>query len=154
MVPHGQPPSGAMVGTLKSLGGAPLGPTRRNALLTLLLPFAVMFGGIVLSIVLALAISPALGSLASLFVLGGSVWYLLIAIQMVAELKSVTRSDELAWWPLFVPIYQLYFMWFVVPQEVAKAKQLLGARKPPQPVVLYIFLWHFALASDLNDLVR
>jgi hypothetical protein len=152
MVPHQH--SGSMVGTLKSSSGVPIGPTRRNALLTLLLPLAVMFGGTILSIVLAFAITPALGSLASLFVLGGSVWYLLLAIQMVAELKSVTRSDELAWWPLIVPIYQLYFMWLVVPQEVAKAKQLLGARKPPQPVVLYIFLWHFALASDLNDLVR
>jgi hypothetical protein len=153
IVPHGQP-MGAMVGTLKSSGAVPVGPTRRNALLTLLLPAAVMFGGIVLSIVLAVLISPGLGSLASLFVLGGCVWYLLLAIQMVAELKSVTRSDELAWWPLVVPVYQLYFMWFVVPQEMAKAKQLLGARQPPQPVVLYIFLWHFALASDLNDLVR
>jgi len=68
--------------------------------------------------------------------------------------KSVTRSDELMWWPLIVPLYQLYFMWMVVPQEVAKAKQLLGVRKPPQNILLYVFLWHYALATDINDMVR
>jgi len=153
VVPYGQQ-AGPMVGTLKS-SGAPLpSPTRRNALLTMLLPFAVIFGGVILSMVLAFVVSPALGSLASLFVLGGSVWYLLLAVQMTNELKSVTHSEALAWWPLIVPVYQLYFMWIVVPQEVARAKQMLGARQPPQNIVLYIFLWHFALASDLNDLVR
>ncbi|HXN32085.1 MAG TPA: zinc ribbon domain-containing protein, partial [Polyangiaceae bacterium] len=154
MVPFGPPGGRPMVGTLKSSGAALPSPTRRNAWLTMLLPFAVMFGGVILSVVLAFVISPALGSLASLFVLGGAVWYLLLAIQMTSELKSVTHSDELAWWPLIVPVYQLYFMWIVVPQEVAKAKQMLGARQLPQNIVLYIFLWHFALASDLNDLVR
>ena len=155
MAPFGQPPAGPMVGTLKSSSGSsPVGPTRRNALLTMLLPLAVIFGGFFLSIILAFAVAPALGSLASLFVLAGWVWYVVLAVQMVNELKSVTRSEELAWWPIIVPIYQLYFMWFVVPQEVAKAKQMLGVRQPPQNVVLYIFLWHFALASDLNDMVR
>jgi hypothetical protein len=143
-----------MVGTLKSHGASTVGPTRRNALLTLLLPGAVIFGGVLLSVVLALMISPAVGPFALLFMLGGGLWYLLLAVQMVNELKSVTRSEELAWWPLIVPIYNVYFMWFVVPQEVGKAKQLLGVRQPPQPILLYIFLWHFAFASDLNDMVR
>jgi hypothetical protein len=153
MVPYGQQGSGHMVGTLKSQGPGATGPTRRNALLTWLLPGAVMFGGIVLSAILAFVL-PALGSLAALFILGGGVWYLLIAIQMINELKAVTHSDELAWWPLIVPVYSLYFMWIVVPQEVAKAKQMLGARQPPQSIVIYILLWPFALASDLNDMVR
>jgi hypothetical protein len=154
MASYGQQAAGPMVGTLKSSGAAPLAPTRRNALLTMLLPAGVIFGGVFLSILLAFVVSPSLGSLASLFALGGGVWYLLLAVQMVSELKSVTRSEELAWWPLIVPIYQLYFMWVVVPQEVAKAKQMVGAPKPPQSLLLYIFLWHYALASDLNDLVR
>jgi hypothetical protein len=153
MVPYGQPPGGHMVGTLKSQGPGATGPTRRNALLTWLLPGAVMFGGIVLSVILAF-ILPALGSLAALFVLGGGIWYLLIAIQMINELKVVTHSDALAWWPLIVPVYSLYFMWIVVPQEVAKAKQMLGVRQPPQSIVIYILLWPFALALDLNDMVR
>jgi zinc-ribbon domain len=146
--------SGPMVGTLKSQGAGTTGPSRRNALLTLLLPAAVIFGGVILSVILAFTISPALAPFAALFMLGGGIWYLLLGVQMVNELKAVTRSEELAWWPLIVPVYNIYFMWFVVPQEVGKAKQLIGVRQPPQPILLYIFLWHFAFASDLNDMVR
>jgi hypothetical protein len=140
------------VGTLKSEAGMPA-PTRRNAVLTLVLPLAVMFGGVIISIILAF-LSPALGSLAAFFVLGGWVWYLLLAMQMIRELRSVTRSEELAWWPLIVPLYNIYFMWLLVPQEVTKAKQMLGVRQAPQPLLFYIFLWPFALATDLNDMVR
>ena len=82
------------------------------------------------------------------------VWYLLLAVQMIRELRSITRSDELQWWPLIVPLYNIYFMWLLVPQEVTKAKQMLGVRQPPQHLLLYIFLWPFALATDLNDMVR
>jgi hypothetical protein len=145
-----------MVGTLKSQGAPLTGPRRRNALLTLVLPLAVILGGIFLSVLLAFLVSSVPASLGTLFLVGGAgaVWSLLLAIQMVSELKSLTRSDQLAWWGLIVPIYNMYFMWFIVPQEVAKAKQMLGARQPPQSLILYILLWPFALASDLNDLVR
>jgi hypothetical protein len=153
MAPYGQARQVGLVGTLKSDAGMPVGPTRRNAILTLLLPLGVMFGGVIVSMVLAF-LSPALGSLAALFVLGGSVWYLLLAVQMIRELRSITRSEELAWWPLIVPLYNIYFMWLLVPQEVTKAKQMLGVRQPPQHLLLYIFLWPFALATDLNDMVR
>jgi hypothetical protein len=73
---------------------------------------------------------------------------------MVNELKVVTRNASFAWWPIIVPFYQIYWLWFLVPQEVTKAKQMAGVQTPPRPIVLYIFLWHFALASDINDLVR
>jgi zinc-ribbon domain len=153
LIPYPQVPS-PMVGTLKSQGAAVTGPTRRNALLTLLLPLAVMFGGVIVSILLGVLISGSLAALGMLFVLGGAVWSFLLAIQMIRELQAVTRSDQLAWWGLIVPVYNIYFMWFVVPEEVAKAKQQLGARQPPQSIMFYILLWPFALASDLNDLVR
>jgi hypothetical protein len=48
----------------------------------------------------------------------------------------------------------MYWAWIVVPQEVAKAKQILRVQQSVRPIVLYIFLWHFALASDINDMVR
>jgi hypothetical protein len=154
IAPYGQARQGGLVGTLKSDAGMPVGPTRRNAILALVLPLAVMFGGVIFSVVLAM-LSPALGSLAAtLFVLGGWVWYLLLAVQMIRELRSITRSDELQWWPLIVPLYNIYFMWLLVPQEVTKAKQMLGVRQPPQHILLYVFLWPFALATDLNDMVR
>jgi hypothetical protein len=31
---------------------------------------------------------------------------------------------------------------------------MMGVQTPPRSIVVYIFLWHFALASDINDLVR
>lgn len=156
MMPYGQAPGGQMqqpgIGTLQS-AGVGTQPTRRNALMTFLVPALVIFGGIVLSVILAFIYAP-LGTLAALFVLAGAVMYLLSAIRMVNEVKSVTKNAAFPWWPIFIPIYSIYWMWFMVPAEVAKAKQMAGAQAPPRSIVLYIFLWHFALASDINDMVR
>jgi hypothetical protein len=156
MAPYGQQPGAVAqalgVGTLQS-AGVSTGPKRRNALMTWLMPMAVIFGGFVLSIILAF-ISASLAPIGSLVILGGAVWYLILTIQMANELKSVTRNQSFAWWPIFVPVYSMYWLWFLVPQEVSKAKQMIGVQAPTRSIVLYIFLWHFALASDLNDLAR
>lgn len=156
MMPYGQAPGGPMqvpgIGTLQS-AGIGTQPTRRNALMTFLVPALVMFGGVILGLILSFIYAP-LGVLAVLFVLGGSVMYLLSAIKMVNELKSVTKNAAFPWWPIFVPVYSIYWMWFMVPAEVSKAKQMAGAQAAPRGIVLYIFLWHFALASDINDMVR
>ncbi len=151
MTPYGQGP-GALLGTLSSSGSS--GPTRRNALMTLLMPFAVIIGGSILCTVLSMLISPVFGIVNLLFTFGGLAWFILLTIPMVNELKSVTQNQNLAWWPILVPFYNYYWMWLVIPQEVAKAKQMLGVQQPARPIVLYIFLWPFALASDLNDMVR
>jgi hypothetical protein len=151
--PYGQAPlAGPMRGGAQAFSGS--GPTRRNALLTWLLPSAVMFAGFLISVVLGLTVSAAFFGLFGLIALGAMAWYVVLAIQMVNELKAVTRNENFAWWPIFVPFYSMYWMWVLVPQEVSKAKQQLGVQQPAQSIVLYIFLWHFALASDLNDMVR
>jgi hypothetical protein len=31
---------------------------------------------------------------------------------------------------------------------------MLGVQAPVRSIVLYIFLWQFALASDINDMAR
>jgi hypothetical protein len=152
MAPYGQAPLAGSMPGVKAFSGP--GPTRRNALLTWLLPSAVMFAGFLIGVVLGLAVSPAFFSLFGLFALGAMAWYVALAIQMTNEVKAVTRNEDFAWWPIFVPFYSMYWMWILVPQEVSKAKQLLGVQQPTQSIVLYIFLWHFALASDLNDMVR
>jgi hypothetical protein len=156
MMPYGQGAAGAIAGTLSSAGAAGAkGPTRRNALMVLLLPLAVIFGGQILCGILVAITGSVIFSLLSLvFTLGGAVWALSMIIPMVNELKSVTQNAELAWWPMFVPFYNYYWMWLVIPAEVAKAKQMLGVQQPPRHIVLYIFLWPFALASDINDMVR
>jgi hypothetical protein len=55
---------------------------------------------------------------------------------------------------MFLPFYNLYWMLILVPQEVARAKQMRGVQAPVRSIVIYLFLWSFALASDLNDLAR
>jgi hypothetical protein len=152
MVPY-QPGTGGMVGTLKSEGGLASGPTRRNPIMTLLLPFAVIFGGAVLGSILS-QIMAALGAVGSLVSLAGSIWFLLIAIKMVSELRTVTRSEALAWWPLIVPFYNYYFIFKIIPDEMDRAKQMLGVRQPRRSRVIYFFLFPYAFAADLNDLVR
>jgi hypothetical protein len=158
MAPYGQQPgvqAGALVGTLASSGSK--GPTRRNALMTMLLPFAVIVGGSVVFTILSIAITSMAGvfsALQGLCSLGGAGWFVYLTIQMVNELKAVTQNPNLAWWPILVPFYSMYWAWFIIPAEVAKAKQLLGVQQPPRAIVLYIFLWPFALASDINDMVR
>ena len=155
MMPYGgaAAPVNAMVGTLPSTGVSS-GPTRRNALMTLVLPLAVMFGGIVVSTVGGIIGIAAVGLLGSLINLGGAVWYLLFLIQMCNELKAVTGNQSFAWWPIFIPFYGLFWAIILLPQEVTKAKQLRGVQAPTRNIVLYFFLLNFALASDLNDLAR
>jgi hypothetical protein len=147
-----QPPQ-AMAGTLQSAGNA-TGPTKRNALMTFLIPLAVIIGGSIVGSVLATLVTPILGLISTLCFLAGMVMYLLSAIKMVNELKTVTRNAAFAWWPILVPFYNYYWLWFMVPAEVKRAKQMSGVQAPPRGIVLYVFLWHFALASDLNDMAR
>ncbi|HEY1695437.1 MAG TPA: hypothetical protein VGG39_24880 [Polyangiaceae bacterium] len=157
MAPYGQPGAmpmpGPMAGTLQSAGTGSQ-PTRRNALMTWLVPGLVIFGGGIVSSILAMLITPSLSILGSLFALAGVVMYLLSAIKMANEIKSVTKNNAFAWWPIFIPIYSYYWLWFLVPAEVKRAKQMMGVQAPPRSIVLYVFLWHYALASDLNDMAR
>jgi hypothetical protein len=150
--PGGMQAPGPMLGTLQSAGNS-TGPTKRNALMTWLIPGAVIFGGVILCSILGYFV-PALGALSFLFFLAGIVLYVLSAIKMIGELKTVTRNEGFAWWPILVPIYQYYWMWMMVPAEVTRAKQMMGVQAPARGIVVYVFLWHYALASDLNDMAR
>jgi hypothetical protein len=168
MMPYGQPgpggsspPAAAIVTAASSsrgllygvLPGSTSAPIRRNALMTVLIPFGLWVAGSILGVILALTLH-FLVFLAQLVSLAGSLWILLQAITMASEVKAVTRNDSFAWWPIFVPFYNIYWMWLLVPQEVSKAKQLLGVQRPTRSIILYIFLWPYALASDINDMVR
>lgn len=156
MMPYGGAAVGApapMAGTLPSAGAAGAGPTRRNALMTWLLPFAVMIGGSILAQILGRILAP-LALLGSLTNLAGLIWYVWLLSQMVGELKAVTGNASFAWWPFIVPFYNIY--WVLVPlrQEVTKAKQVRGVQTPTRGGVVYFFLANYALASDLNDMAR
>jgi glucan phosphoethanolaminetransferase (alkaline phosphatase superfamily) len=135
------------------LATAAAGPRRRNALMTFLMPLGVMVVGAILASILRMIFGP-LAMLGNVIQLAGAAWTIILAITMINELKSVTRNDAFAWWPIFVPIYGIYWACVLVPQEVTKAKQILGVQQPARPLVLYLFLFLFALASDINDLSR
>ena len=149
MVPYGGgAPASNFLASLQSASG----PTRRNPVSTLV-PFFVLFGASFVLGILARLV-PLIGLLQPLISLGCVAWFFVVVIPMVNELKAVTRNPDFAWWPLFIPFYSMYWAWILVPQEVANAKQLLGVQQPVRPIVLYIFLFPFAMASDINDMVR
>jgi hypothetical protein len=154
LMPYGGAMPSPMAGTLPSSGATATGPKKRNALMTWLLPVLVMVGGIIAGAILAIAISPTLAIVSTLGVLVGGLWYLILTIQMATELKAVTGNPSFAWWPVLIPLYQYYWLLVLLPQEVARAKQMRGVQAPVRSLVLYFFLGNFALASDLNDLAR
>jgi hypothetical protein len=170
IMPYGQPgpggsgAPGAAIVPAKSgsagllygvLPGSTSAPVPRNAPMACLIPLGLWVAGSVLGTVLAMTVHGLL-FLAQLVSLAGSLWFLLQAITMANEVKAVTRNDSFAWWPIFVPFYNFYWMWILVPQEVSKAKQLLGVKRPTRPIILYVLipLFPYALASDINDMVR
>jgi uncharacterized membrane protein YphA (DoxX/SURF4 family) len=150
MVPYGAgaPSAGNVLASLQSASG----PTRRDPVKTLM-PIFVMFGSAIVFSILA-RILFLFGLFAPIVNLGCAVWLLLIVIPMINEVKAVTKNPDFAWWPIFIPFYSMYWMWILVPQEVAKAKQMLGVQQPVRGIVQYIFIPTYALASDLNDMVR
>ncbi len=148
------PAAAPQSGQSASRSFVPGGPTRRNEVTTWLVPGSLVFGGIILGVALDIVLQsfvPLLGGLA--LAVAGVVWWTVSAIQMTNELRAVTRDEELAWWPLLVPAYRQYWMWFVVPAQVLKAKRALGVRQPDRPTVLYVLMWHFAVAADINEMV-
>lgn len=72
--------------------------------------------------------------------------------KMTLEVSSITKTP-IAWWPIIVPLYGLYWSAVALPAEVAKAKSAAG-KGAPRGAVVYLFLCLYALASDLNDLAE
>jgi hypothetical protein len=130
-------------------------PTVRNPVMTLLLPAGAMIVGNILATVLVMV--TGIGELAyigNLFGLVGFVLALLAVMKMTNELKAVTGNPSFPWWPFVVPVYGIYWMWILVPSEMAKAKQMRGIQKPPRGIVVYVFFFLYAFAADLNDIAN
>jgi len=172
VMPYGGPPGAAMqpVGgaAMQAMAGGLIGgmlvggdkPTVRNPMKILLVPYGLFAGGIVVSILFTIIAMAAgsgiigmLGSLLSLVCfVGGAALMLLALIKMVNEVKSVTRNVAFAWWPIFVPLYNYYWLWIMLPQEVTNAKRTVGLQQPARGIVLYIFIAPYALAADINEI--
>jgi hypothetical protein len=154
-------PPGAAGAPITVAPGTPK-PTVRNPLMTLLLPMGAIFGGFILQIVFVViasamesgAIAAIGGLIAGLVILGGAVLTFLAAVKMMNELRAITKAENLAWWGLLIPLYSLYIMLIVVPQEMTKAKQALRVQEPARNIVFYWLLFLYAFAADLNDIAR
>jgi len=122
-------------------------PKRRNPLVTWLIPtllFLLMFpaGNFLGQTSFSFLISIP-QSLATLFVL-------FTTFAMVYELNPLAETPLKAW-HVIIPFYNLYWMAVLVPRQMAVAKQKAG-KGPPRGAVVYLFLFLYAFAADLNDL--
>jgi hypothetical protein len=136
-------------------GGSGARPTVRNALMVFLIPvIASVVGNIIGSVLVSITEMAILGLVGSLISLVGAVFALMSIIKMTNELKAVTGNQGFAWWPIFIPVYSVYWAWILVPQEIAKAKQMRGVQAPPRGIVVYVFLFLYAFAADLNDIAK
>jgi hypothetical protein len=150
----------AQAGAAMGIPQGAVKPTRRNALMTFLMPMIIIFGAVIVSIVFGVIASatdvPILamvgGAVSGLGVLAGSIIALISIIRMIGELNSVTKSNAVGWWMLFIPIFNIYVSLILIPNEVTKAKQMVGAREPTRNLLVYWFLALYALAADLNDI--
>jgi hypothetical protein len=152
----------AQAGVAMGLQPGAVKPRVRNALMTFLMPLLIFVGGLVVivigAVIASVAEAPAIVGIASLvallvFVAGGLIGFI-SAVRMLGELNSVTRSNAVAWWMLLIPFYHYYVAWVLVPNEVTRAKQMTHVQAPTRGIVVYIFLWLYALAADLNDIAR
>lgn len=135
-------------------------PTTRNALMTFLLPVGCFVGGIIISILFGIIAGITgiglIGGLGGLLTLAADLAALFFGVtaimKMVGEIKSVTNNQSFVWWHCLIPIYGIYWLVLLLPQEVSNAKRTVGAPEPTRSPVLYFFLGLYALASDVNDI--
>ncbi|HLK37176.1 MAG TPA: hypothetical protein VKU41_10530 [Polyangiaceae bacterium] len=152
----------AQGGVAFGLAPGTMRPRVRNAVMTLLMPLIVYFAGVGIAIVgIAVgagadsAVIASLGaSLGGLVVLAASVLGFISLARMIGELASVTRSQNLAWWMMLIPFFNLYVMLIVIPTEMTRAKQMLRVPEPTRNIFLYWLLSLYAFAADLNDVAR
>jgi hypothetical protein len=137
-------------------------PRVRSPIMTFLMPIICIFGGQIFAGVMgfvASAVESGIlgmigGLVGGLAALAGMVIGLISVLRMIGEINSVTKSGVLAWWQVFIPIYSYYVMWILVPQEVQKAKQMVGVQQPARGIIVYVFFWLYAAAADLNDIAK
>ena len=94
-------------------GQAGTRPTARNAIMTMVLPYACIFGGAIVSTIFGIiagvagvAIIAMLGGLLSLAAsIVGMYFFIVPLLKMVAELNSVTKNPAFAWWMALIPFY-------------------------------------------------
>jgi hypothetical protein len=152
--PFGSVGSALAVGNPMALLAPGAKPTVRNAVMTLAIPYALLFGGQIVGTILAILLGGIGSLLGQLVGLAGLVLLIIYTVGMLRELVNYTEDKEFVWWPIFIPIYGIIVAVIKVPEQVTKAKQKAGIaqQKPTRGLVPYLLLFPWALASDLNDI--
>ncbi len=146
----------AMQGFQQGLAAGGKKPRMRNPLMTMLIPFGLIFAANILTNVVVMVLPASLAGILSLVFsllsLVGSVLALIQFYQMLNEIKSVTNNASFNWWFIFIPIYSIIWLLTTVRAEIGKAKQMVGAQQPVRSGVGYFFFSLYCMAADVNDI--
>jgi hypothetical protein len=130
-------------------------PTLRNPLMTLLIPSGLALGGNVLGTILMSTTDMGWLRIAGTVAqIAGAVLTIVAIVRMTRELRAVTGDYGFAWWPTFVPIYNIFWAVSALPDEIRRAKKIAGVQAPTRSGVVYFFFLLYAFAADLNDIAR
>ena len=128
-------------------------PKVRNAFMTCAVPLGLMIGGNIIGTILAMVVD-VLFYVGQIISLAGVALAIVYAWNMLKELKNATNDSTFQPWFIFIPCLNYYFMWIKVPQQMTKAKQMARSQQPTRGIIVYFFVFLYALAADLNDLAN
>ncbi len=127
-------------------------PTVRNPQATLLGAYGIYLG---LSLIGNLIIAKTgIQALAFAPILAAYLGFMLYVRPLLRELDAFTGASRSVWWRVAIPFIGWYYLWLVVPDQVARAKESLGigASRPRRARLAYFLFLPYALAADLNDI--
>jgi hypothetical protein len=146
---------GAMGQAMGGVGANGPRPTVRNPIMTMMLPIIIVIGGVIVATILGVLDQGGIGgAIYGLALIAAMVIGLMSVIKMSNELKAASGNPNFAWWPIFIPFYNYYWAWILVPAEMNKAKQMRGLQQPARGIVVYLFFFIYAFAADLNDIAK
>ena len=56
---------------------------------------------------------------------------------MVSQLRAFTNQGDYQPWMVFIPCYNIFIIVMKVPEEMTRAKQMVGVQAPSKPAWMY-----------------
>ena len=69
----------------------------------------------------------------------------------IYNLGKFTNDPNFAWWHIFIPCYNIYWMLTTLRDQVRKARQMAGLSPDIKSGVLYFFAGGWAITADMTD---